>query len=136
MYTNYNKEIVTNYCTKNFDEFVNIVGKQRIKKLLAKCTEENIRNEIGAYDTIPVQNRKISLIQTEDSFSEQEAIVIKYLRSGLNNAWQIVEQSGLLLTSVRRALTCLESKRIIEAIGRVYNRPTKRFVTAYSVINK
>lgn len=67
-------------------------------------------------------------------FSEQETKVLQYINMGYNDAWSISERTGMLITSVRRALNNLAQQRVIQECGYKYHEPTERNVTAFKII--
>jgi len=86
--------------------------------------------------TLAKSVRKESHAKSIDSFSTQEKAVLDSLDKGCNHAWIISYDTGMLITSVRRCLTCLCKSNVIEESGTSYYSPTKRTVTNYKRILK
>lgn len=80
---------------------------------------------------ISKKNKTDSYTESQPEFSHQEAMVLKLLDEGCSHAWAIAEHSSMLITSIRRALTMLERKKVIEQYDSVYWKETNRKVTAY-----
>lgn len=88
--------------------------------------------------------RKQSYAQSEPSFNAQEMRVINCVKSGRDNAWAIQADTGMLITSIRRALTNLSAeklkgkenkKRVLEAFDTTEHKPTNRNISKYRVLN-
>ncbi len=58
--------------------------------------------------------KKESLESVLENFPEQEKIVFNSIDSGFTDAHSIADKTGLLITSIRRALTNLRKKNYIE----------------------
>jgi len=81
------------------------------------------------------ENKKESYKLSKPEFSQQERQVIEALYNGYTHAWVISEHTGMLITSVRRALNnlCANPNSAVKEAGKVYYKPTERWVTCYSV---
>ena len=88
------------------------------------------------------QIRNESLKLSKDDFSEQERRVLACIRIGmdvgykkLRHAWGIRDalSYGMLITSVRRALSNLKADGEIEVDGTIHYDPTDRNVSLYKI---
>jgi transcription initiation factor IIE alpha subunit len=82
------------------------------------------------------QIRNESFKISKPDFNKQELEIIHCIESGLTNAWQIENATNMLITSIRRALTNLDKRNIIEPVGKFYFKPTQRKVTTYRIASK
>ena len=82
------------------------------------------------------QIRNESFKKSKPDFNKQELEIIHCIESGLTNAWQIENATNMLITSIRRALTNLDKRKVIQPIGKKYYTATKRTVTVYELVTK
>jgi len=87
----------------------------------------------GLYDRVPTQVRKESYEKSKPKFSKQEQLILERIRIGQHTAWDIQSTSGMLITSVRRALNSLYKKDAIEVFGKVWHEETQRKTTYYRI---
>ena len=85
---------------------------------------------------ITKQNRDESFAETRPHFNKQETEILVQLNLGKTDAWSIASATGMLITSVRRALTDLCGKNIISESGNTFNWETGRNVTTYKIIDR
>lgn len=78
--------------------------------------------------------RKESYNKIKPYFPYGEKKVINSIREGNTDAWSISNNTGMLITSVRRALHDLVKANIIEQDGTVYHKTTNRNVKKYKEI--
>lgn len=77
--------------------------------------------------------RRKSLEESKPFFNNGEMIVLRHINMGYRDAWSISKKSGMLITSVRRALTDLHQGGAIVETATKYNEETQRSVTTYAV---
>lgn len=77
--------------------------------------------------------RRKSLEESKPFFNNGEMIVLRYINMGYRDAWSISKKSGMLITSVRRALTDLHQGGAIVETATKFNEETQRSVTTYAV---
>ena len=77
------------------------------------------------------KNRKDSYSEAKYQFSQQEEEIMRQINMGYTDAWSISEKTGMLITSVRRALTNMTDAGILEESGSKYHQGTDRNVTTY-----
>lgn len=80
------------------------------------------------------QTRYESYLASRPKFETQEEQVLDAITNGLVDAWSISSVTGMLITSVRRALTNLKKDGKIVESGTTYHKGTERNVTIYKVI--
>ncbi len=85
---------------------------------------------------IAKQTRNESLAETRPHFNKQESEILIQLNLGKTDAWSIASATGIMITSVRRALTDLCGKDIICEKGNIFNWQTGRNVTTYKIIDR
>lgn len=77
------------------------------------------------------KNRNDSYSEAKYQFSQQEEEIMRQINMGYTDAWSISNKTGMLITSVRRALTNMTDSGILEESGSTYNAETNRNVTTY-----
>lgn len=77
--------------------------------------------------------RRKSLEESKPFFNNGEMIVLRHINMGYRDAWSISKKSGLLITSVRRALTDMHQRGAIVETATKFNEETQRSVTTYAV---
>lgn len=93
----------------------------------------NIPRPIDTDYDIAKDVRFEALKSTEDYHPKQEQLVLNELIGGNKTASEIVNNTGILLTSVRRALTNLKQDGLILAIGRKPNPNRTAPETIFSI---
>jgi len=86
--------------------------------------------------SIAKTNRAKSYEKTKPHFNNGEMAVLRFINMGYKDAWSIHKQSGMLLTSVRRALTDMHQRGHLVETNTVFNAETGRSVTSYSIASK
>jgi len=82
------------------------------------------------------QIRNESFKKSKPDFNKQELEIIELIKQGFNDCWKINGQVNILITSIRRALTGLDKRKVIQPIGKKYYTATKRTVTVYELVSK
>ena len=86
--------------------------------------------------TTVIDTRKESYEISKPEFSKQEQSCLEHIDKGNNSAWLIARHEKYLITSIRRALNNLVTKKEIEVTGHRYNEETNRNENTYSRVLK
>lgn len=81
-----------------------------------------------------MNTRKESYEKIKPYISYGERKVIAAIKIGMTDAWSISNYTGMLITSVRRALHDLTKNNILELDGTIYHKGTNRNINKYKEI--